>query len=315
MKRYVFVFFLFLSLVLNFSALAEKVDKLTDEATHILIAKVKKVESYYGTNKWGDHLIFSKVDITVEKKLKGRAEDFLNFVVEGGTVGDLSLKVSEYPVFTEEVRLKFYLKKVGEEFQYIHSEEVEGAGLFGKAVKPPSPSKLPCCKTFASWPDPNVSYFINPSNEDTGRECAVSDVSAGASAWNGVCGINLAYAGYSPTSIINPYDDNVVFFREDSNGNTIAVTYTWYTNRGRKIIAFDMFFYDGAWNFFSAQCGGSCDYGFYIQGIAIHELGHAIGLDHNQCTTSIMYPYASYCENENISSDDMACAARLYPAN
>lgn len=63
-----------------------------------------------------------------------------------------------------------------------------------------------------------------------------------------------------------------------------------------------------AWIFFALGCLG----GFNIDNITTYESGHAIGLNHNSCTTSIMYPYASYCANNKVSNDDTACVQGLY---
>jgi len=299
--------------IVSFSAQAATVDKFAEKATHKLIGKVKKVESYYGSNTWGDNLIFSRVSVKVEKKLKGEMFDNVEFTVEGGTVGDMTLNVSECPLFSEGEVFLFYLKKTDGKFEYLYSQE---PGETIDAVRPgkSSPAKIPllCCNTFAKWPNANVYYYINPNTSDVSPDCAINDIISGAAAWNDCSGINLSYSGKTPTHVISSTDGNVIFFRPDSSGNTIAVTYTWYARKGGQIIAFDMVFYDGAWKFFSETCPTNCSIGFYIQTIATHELGHAIGLDHNKCGSSMMYPYASYCTINGLSADDVACARNLY---
>ncbi|MDI6845687.1 MAG: matrixin family metalloprotease, partial [Candidatus Saccharicenans sp.] len=96
-------------------------------------------------------------------------------------------------------------------------------------------------------------------------------------------------------------------------GSTIAVTYTWYNRTTGIIIEFDMMFYDG-WKYFSFDnaCTSACNGGFYLSIIAAHEFGHAIGLDHNDCTNSLMYPYADYCETELTRDVDISCARTIY---
>ena len=66
------------------------------------------------------------------------------------------------------------------------------------------------------------------------------------------------------------------------------------------------------WPFFSRNGGESCSGGFFYQTIATHEFGHAVGIDHNRCADSIMYPYASYCETNTLTAADLACLAKLY---
>ncbi|MBN1547712.1 MAG: matrixin family metalloprotease [Syntrophaceae bacterium] len=293
-----------------FPVQADRIDKRSEEATDIIVGKIKHIKSYYATNKWRDDLIMSEITLKVDKALKGERPDELSFIIEGGVVGDMVLRVSKVPLFEEGERLVFYLKKKDAGFEYLDSTEVEATREKGK----PAP-KLPCCKTFAKWPDPSVGYAINPNAADMTQHCIDSEIIAGADAWNDTSGIKLRYAGATNISTVSSSDDNVVFFRDEESGSTIAVTYIWYTRKGGSIIAFDMVFYD-YWTFFglTSGCNGTdCNTGFYLQPIAAHEFGHAIGLDHNRCQSSLMFPYASYCESSLLAEEDATCIQRLYP--
>lgn len=314
MAKRVFIISLAVIFLMVMITSADKVDKTSKEATHIVVAKVKKVHSYYEFNPWGDFLIFSRIDVKVEKKLKGEMEDDVSFIVEGGSVGELSLKVSSYPLFTEGEKIRLYLNKKETVFEYVDSEILEEAEARGNQDKKP-PKETGCCKTFASWPLNDVPYYINPANNDMSDPWAEADIVSGAGEWNSVSGISLFCIGFTGTDVVNQNFNNEIFFRSVSSGDTIAVTYTWYYRKGKQIIEFDMVFYD-YWNFFSLEnAPGSCDGGFYLKVIAAHELGHAIGIDHNQCLDSIMYPYAVYCGDELLSPDDAACAIKLYGEN
>lgn len=315
MLKRIFVLFVALSLFLSFPVSAKKAKEVETEATHILVGKVKKVESYYGVNDWGDVLILSQVKVKVERKVKGKMEDSVSFVVEGGTVGDMTLKVSEYPLFTEGEKVKLYLKKINYFFNFIKSEKLEAArARGGNPDKKPKGGDDKCCKTFAHWPEPNVLYYINPDNDDgLTQNCVKSDINAGAAAWNSASSINLTFDGTIGSTQVNQNFINEIFFRDTASGSTIAVTYTWYYRKGRRIVEFDMVFYDGAWEFSSLTCRDGCSLGFFVQTIAAHEFGHAIGIDHNRCKTSIMYPYADRCaDNTALSDDDIACVSNLY---
>lgn len=317
MLKRIFVLFIALGLFLSSPVLAIKAKKVEIEATHILVGKVKKVESYYDVNDWGDVLILSQVKVKVERKVKGKMEDSVSFVVEGGTVGDMTLKVSEYPLFIEGEKVMLHLKEINYFFHFVKSEKLEAARGKGKPPKKPKGDGEKCCKTFAHWPDPNVPYYINPDNDDISKDnCVNGDIIAGAASWNSESNINLNYAGTTGTKIVEQNFTNEIFFRDAKSGSTIAATYVWYYRKGRRIIEFDMVFYDGAWKFSSltsSKCKDSCDGGFYVQTIGTHELGHAIGIDHNRCKTSIMYPYAGFCdENTVLSADDKACVSNLY---
>ena len=317
MKRLIIITIaLFFLLCLSFPVHAAKIDRRAEEATNIVAGKIKQIKSFNATNKWGDDLIMSEVTLKVDKVHKGEQNDEVTFVVEGGAVGDIVLRVSSVPLFEEGEALILYLKKKDSRFEYLDSEKIP---LSGAKAKPSPPSKptLPCCKTFAKWSSLNVDYYINPINFDMSPDCAVSDIKGGAIVWNDTSGIDLKYGGWADLAAVDSSDGNVIFFRNDPSGNTIAVTYIWYTRKG-GIFAFDMIFYD-QWAFFALLEGckipppdSACSDGFYLQTIAAHEFGHAIGLDHNRCTDSLMYPYASYCESELLEPYDVACVQSLY---
>lgn len=308
MKRCVVGAVLVLVLLVSFNGFADRFDRRSEEATHVLVGKVLRVDSFFAMNRWGDTLIRSEVRIQVEQALKGSLDNAILFTVDGGTVGDVTLKVSDIPLFEAEQTKKIYLQKIGNFFEYRDSENVTEAPAVEAVV--PAKAGDKCCDTFAAWPNKNAVFFINPSNADVNVPCTVNDIRAAAQAWNAVCGMKLNYGGTSAVATTNPSDQNVIFFRNDSSGSTIAVTYIWYNKK--KITAFDTIFYDGAWKFFSKQCGAVCSSGFFLQTIATHELGHAIGLDHNNCASSMMNPYASYCANNQLTTEDIACARTLY---
>lgn len=304
-----------LILFLSFPVMGSKIQKLSLDATHVLVGKVKNVQSFYDGNEWGDYLIFSRVDVKVEKKLKGKTNDEVSFIVEGGTVEELTLKVSNYPLFEEGEKFKLYLKKDKQVFHFLGSEKLEAKG--GNPGKPDKGDKGGgCCKTFAKWPvGSDVFYHIDAQNNDgLSKNCVIDDIVNGANAWSdAAAGINLSYDSGPGYGAVAQNWINDIIMRPESSGSAIAVTYTWYYRKGRQIIEFDMLFYDKIWTFFSLSCApDSCDGGFFVETIATHEFGHGLGIDHNRCQTSIMYPYADYCATNTLSTDDEGCVSNLY---
>jgi hypothetical protein len=278
-----------------------KVDRLDLESTHIAVGEVTAVDGNFGLNEAGEQLIFSRISLRVEKWLKGSPEAAVAFSVEGGVVGDLGLMVSDSPVFEKGEKIKAYLKKTPKGFELLDKQEV---GQKAKKPRPPEPPA--CCATFAHWPTTAVPYLLNTGNDDGNTQAQVEGaVASGLRAWSV---INWQFGGGTTTTRVALNGLNEIFFADESKGSAIAVTYTWYNTSTRHISEFDMKFYDKAWLFFAFGCQG----GFNIDNITTHESGHAIGLNHNSCTTSIMYPYASYCANNKVSSDDMACVHGLY---
>lgn len=82
-------------------------------AGRVVVAQVVDVQSRFGTNRFGDQLILSTVVLDVEETLKGPAGRTLNVEIEGGTVGGLTLKVSDLPSFRSGDRAMFFLDAAG----------------------------------------------------------------------------------------------------------------------------------------------------------------------------------------------------------
>ena len=78
-------------------------------AGRVVVAQVLDVQSRFATNRFGDQLIVSTVVLDVAETLKGQAARTLNVDIEGGTVGDLTLKVSDLPSFRPGDRAMFFL--------------------------------------------------------------------------------------------------------------------------------------------------------------------------------------------------------------
>jgi hypothetical protein len=78
-------------------------------AGRIVVASVLDVHAQFQTNRFGDQLIVSTAVLEVTETLKGAAAAMLQVEVEGGTVGDLTLKVSDLPSLARGERAVFFL--------------------------------------------------------------------------------------------------------------------------------------------------------------------------------------------------------------
>jgi hypothetical protein len=79
------------------------------EARRIVIAKVTHVQARFDTNQFGDRLIVSDLLVEVEETLKGAPSNVIQITIEGGTIGELTLNVSDLPAMKSGDRALFFL--------------------------------------------------------------------------------------------------------------------------------------------------------------------------------------------------------------
>jgi hypothetical protein len=78
-------------------------------AKRIVVATVTDVQPRFEVNEHGDRLIVSQVWLDVSETLKGPFTSSISVDVEGGTVGDLTLDVSDMPTMKRGQRGVFFL--------------------------------------------------------------------------------------------------------------------------------------------------------------------------------------------------------------
>ena len=88
----------------------EDVGERAKGAKKVVLAVVTDVESEFGENDYGDRLILSRVSMRVSETMKGPHEETVVLNLEGGTVGDLTLDVSDMPQMTRGERAVVFLE-------------------------------------------------------------------------------------------------------------------------------------------------------------------------------------------------------------
>ena len=159
-----------------------------------------------------------------------------------------------------------------------------------------------------------VRYYINPANMDLPTSAIEPAIRVGADAWHLQSGASFAFtfAGFS-TQTTNTNDGvNVVMFRNASSGSALATTYTWFS--GTRMIDADIVFWDAGFQFVTGT--GGCSGAFFIEDVATHEFGHALGLGHSTVAGATMYPSISTCSQQSrtLDADDIAAVLSLYPS-
>ena len=85
-----------------------------------------------------------------------------------------------------------------------------------------------------------------------------------------------------------------------------------------ELVDSDIIFWDGGFRFFTGTSGcGGVPNAAYIEDIAAHEFGHALGMGHSSYTDATMYPSYSYCSQafRTLAPDDIAGVRSLYPGS
>ena len=80
-------------------------------ADRVVVGRVTSVTPQWQVNEFGDRLIVSTVHVAVTETLKGDATPTVDVDVEGGTIGSLTLHVSDQVTFTPGERATFFLTR------------------------------------------------------------------------------------------------------------------------------------------------------------------------------------------------------------
>jgi hypothetical protein len=83
----------------------------TRGAERVIVGRVVSVNPVWRVNDFGDRLIVSVVRVTVTETLKGQAQSTVDVETEGGTVGEVTMHVSDQVVLAPGDRAVFYLTR------------------------------------------------------------------------------------------------------------------------------------------------------------------------------------------------------------
>lgn len=168
---------------------------------------------------------------------------------------------------------------------------------------------------FLHWAQDSVSFRVNPQNlEDIPAESVIVAVEGAAGAWSGASDVYIELLRDADTAEFGGLDDeSVVYFNEDwpSSPDLLALTSSWSDEEG-VIVEFDLAINTKHHVWSTDGREGSCD----LQNTLTHELGHAIGIDHDDANVdATMYPSSTPGETlkRDLDPSDIEVAAWLYP--
>ncbi len=164
-------------------------------------------------------------------------------------------------------------------------------------------AKLPIC--YKLWVSRGtllpISYVINPVNsEGLSQEFITNAIFTSAETWDDSTSKELFNNNYSIdySAVYGARDyENAIVFGSYPNNGVIAVTSAWINKRTKQIVEFDILFND-YYNWGDATINTN---NMDLQNIAIHELGHSVGLNDiytDSCSAVTMYGYGTEGETD-----------------
>lgn len=167
----------------------------------------------------------------------------------------------------------------------------------------------------AQWPNQTLRWHYNPANQPAtvNTEQMVELIGRAMQRWSDVCGLAFAYAGTTS----NPPDLDATWSSTDrvsvigwgpltgSRTGYGAYAAYWYLNNGTMLDA------DVVINTLDPYYTANPS---LLEGLITHEVGHMIGLQHSDVSTSIMWanPYHPNSYLRSLRSDDVAACAAVY---
>jgi hypothetical protein len=136
----------------------------------------------------------------------------------------------------------------------------------------------------ARWPDARCTMYHDPAW--SGYPSFISELRAAMSPWTNVSGSNFVFraGGASPSAALDHRSNgNSDVFFGDLSPNVYAIT--WVMQQGPTLFDRDVVFNtDWTW---STGSGAGVDF----RSVAVHELGHVLGLGHETTKPAVMQPY------------------------
>jgi len=213
------------------------------------------------------------------------------------------------PVITETESGEWELDRI----DFIHYARPDKPG------KPPKGPKTESCYKLmgVKWKSLPVDYVINPLNPDNlSEDFVLNTISSSAEVWDDATSSelfnNVYTIDYTAAYGVQNYE-NAIVFGDHPDSNVIGVTSIWFTRKGKKIVEFDMLFNtDFEWG--DAEIDPLV---MDLKNIAIHELGHSVGLDDIYSTTCdhvTMYGYSDYGEisKRSLEQPDITGLQAMY---
>ena len=165
-------------------------------------------------------------------------------------------------------------------------------------------------KKLLEWRTLPVQYVINPQNPyGHSADFITTEITAAVDEWDYYAIPDLISDSYEVNSEVEygvADGKNAIVFGDYPTAGVIAVTLVWYNPATKAIVEFDIKF-DTDWNWGDASDPDTPNV-MDLQNIAVHELGHAVGLadvyDDVECSEVSMYGYSDNGETSKRSLEE-----------
>ena len=292
-------------------------EEITARADRIVRAEVTSQEIRWAGTARGD--LETVVWVSVEETLKGTPQQAFAVVLAGGRRGDLGAWVPDEPTLLTDHRYELAL---------VRDDLGRWRVLNGPGGATPL-DPLPCYQVNGiDW-----SHQAHPVEEDfklnvnsfsdsmTSDEALEEAFTLALDQWNheGEAAVYAPYGGHTTdTHYGSDNHTNLTLYTASTWGSALALATYYYMGNGQMT--------DCDVEFYGSNNGGSLSWHFDVGSsapsnafdfthVAMHELGHCLGLGHSSHAAAIMYAYSSPGSGEtarHLHSDDKAGLQAIY---
>ena len=302
----------------------------TSETSLVVRGHVIQTESYWNT----DHsLIESRSTLAVESNLSGtlaanpgqQSEQQVTVYTMGGELPDgMGMLVSDAPMLQPGEEVELSLRRSAQD---LNGYEIAG-GESGKILLQPAstPAGNSSTRQYVDnnyrWPTTAVRFFVNANTQQAGGDNGSQDdfltaIRRAANTWTyaAEADITFTYAGSTTSTKVGFNGANEIVFVNDGlvdgagNNRPLATALVFYMKS--TIVETDIKIND-AYTWYTAGSLSTAE--FDLQSVVLHELGHWLGLGHDEDDQAVMYAQmATGIVKRALFENDRQGIATLYP--